>query len=113
MVAVSPEIDDNDLRIREGLLDKTLDFNSVHSHRDTLQCSFAAAMQAPNQLANIRRSLRAWAICPKRSAEVMSAFRHRGRGMFAMRAGSLAICAQRHIFVDICSPPASGPALAF
>src|SRR5712691_4301228 len=37
MVAVSPEIDDDDLRIREGLLDETLDFNSVHSHRDTLQ----------------------------------------------------------------------------
>jgi hypothetical protein len=37
--------------IREGLLDKTLDFNSVHGHREALQRSVAAAMQAPNQLA--------------------------------------------------------------
>src|SRR5260370_30083695 len=61
MVAVSPEIDDDDLRIREGLLDETLDFNSVHSHRDTLQRSVAAAMQAPNQLAKYRPRPRGWA----------------------------------------------------
>src|SRR6266702_7771830 len=51
MVAISSEVDDDDVRIREGLLDKTLDFNSVHGHHDALQRSVAAAMQAPNQLA--------------------------------------------------------------
>src|SRR5450631_3343889 len=50
MVAVSPEIDDDDLRVREGLLDQALDFNSVHGHRDALQSSVASIMQAPNQL---------------------------------------------------------------
>src|SRR5712691_8311200 len=61
MVAVSPEIDDDDLRIREGLLDETLDFSSVHCHRETLQRSVEAAMQAPNQLAKHPPRPRGWA----------------------------------------------------
>src|SRR6266568_3721571 len=110
MVAVSPEIDDNDLRIREGLLDQTLDFNSVHSHRDTLQRSVAVAMQAPNQLAKYPPRPRGWAAiieAPGQESNFqdlsqtvrrpVSGFRHAGRGLLGMRLGSRTTCRRRLI----------------